>query len=233
MIGHGRGWCIASGSGLALVAAIAVLAAAGCGDGHQYPEGFAAKAALDEKGYVAAEAAKSGKKPGDASTRPADSAATPSSSQSARAGSDSSGFGEVAEAPREALAPPAGNASPSEVEETGQEAVASVVEELRLPPPPPVPVSDGTEPYQTLARDRKFAEFRSKAARYVQLKKQLLPYGRKLAEGTATPAERALHNRIEIAMAAEFKPLNAYLWDSRWTEADRAAMGWILFVKPD
>ena len=47
------------------------------------------------------------------------------------------------------------------------------------------------------------------------------------------PEERARHNRIEEAMAQEFRPLNAYLWDDRWTEEDRAAMGWILFVPPE
>ena len=108
-----------------------------------------------------------------------------------------------------------------------------VAEELSLPSPPPVAETPGEEPYQKLARDRKFDEFRRKAARYVQLKKQLFPLGRKLADGSATTAERALHNRLEDAIAVEFKPLNRYLWDERWTEADRAAMGWILFVKPD
>ena len=29
-------------------------------------------------------------------------------------------------------------------------------------------------------------------------------------------------------MEAEFPRLNRYMWDDRWTEQDRAAMGWIL-----
>ncbi len=110
---------------------------------------------------------------------------------------------------------------------------ARIVEELKLPPPPPTVVIGGEEPYKKHAQHPKFEEFRRKAGRYIQLKRQLLPLGRKLADGTATPDERARHNRIEDAMAQEFRPLNAYLWDDRWTEEDRAAMGWILFVPPE
>jgi hypothetical protein len=110
---------------------------------------------------------------------------------------------------------------------------AAIVEELKLPPPPPTVVIGGEEPYKQHAQHPKFEEFRRKAGRYIQLKRQLLPLGRKLAEGTATAEERARHNRIEEAMAEEFRPLNAYLWDDRWTEEDRAAMGWILFVPPE
>jgi hypothetical protein len=66
------------------------------------------------------------------------------------------------------------------------------------------------------------------AARYIQLRAELLPYGRKLADGTASAEERRIHNRLEDAMALEFRRLNAYMWDDRWSEEDRAAMGWIL-----
>jgi hypothetical protein len=54
-----------------------------------------------------------------------------------------------------------------------------------------------------------------------------LPTARRL------PRSATLHNRLKDAIAVEFKPLNRYLWDERWSEADRAAMGWILFVRPD
>jgi hypothetical protein len=108
-----------------------------------------------------------------------------------------------------------------------------VIQELALPSPPPVEPTAGDEPYQKLARDRKFDEFRRMSARYVQLKRQLLPLGRKLAEGVASPSERALHTRIEDAIAVEFPRLNRYIWEDRWSEQDRAAMGWILFVTPE
>ena len=111
--------------------------------------------------------------------------------------------------------------------------VKQVAQELGLPTPPAVPEKPGDASYQKLARDRKFDEFRRMAARYVQLKRSLLPYGEKLAQGVATPEERALHNRIEDAMAVEYPRLNRYIWQDRWTDDDRAAMGWIMSVQPD
>ena len=41
------------------------------------------------------------------------------------------------------------------------------------------------------------------SARYLQFKSQLLPYGKKLADGTSTAADRAMHAKIEKAMEAE------------------------------
>ena len=88
---------------------------------------------------------------------------------------------------------------------------------------------DGEEPFQQAARSSKFDSFRSMSVRYIQLRAELLPYGKKLADGVATPEERRVHNRIEEAMGAEFRRLNRYMWDNRWTDEDRAAMGWILY----
>jgi len=103
------------------------------------------------------------------------------------------------------------------------------VRELNLPAPAEVKIVAGDEPYKKLAQDGKFKQFRSMSARYVQISKELLPYGRKLADGTATDADRATHLRLERAADKAFRPLNRYMWDDRWTEADRAAMGWILY----
>jgi len=205
---------------IAIASAAPLLGAAGCGDGHDYPKGFAEKAALDEKAYLAAEATKpSGGAAAKAATlnQPTAAAPVPATPEAQPPVADA-----APEEPRGGAAPPA-----------ARQDVEAVVAELQLPAPAPVVAAEGEEPYQKHARDRKFDEFRRKAARYVQLKKQLLPFGKKLAAGTATPEERAIHNRLEDAIAVEFKPLNLYLWDDRWSEADRAAMGWILFVKPD
>lgn len=92
-----------------------------------------------------------------------------------------------------------------------------------------VVVAPGEEPYQKLARDRKFDEFRRRSAPFVELSADMLPLGEKLADGSATAEERAEYFRLEKRADQLFKPLNAYMWNERWTEADRAAMGWILY----
>jgi hypothetical protein len=195
--------------------------------------------ALDEAASKAQEGAKAAQSAATAVKPAAPKPAAPASA-TARAEEDNSKASAIAEATA-TEAPQAPDAAETGLFEpdgftpsaTGRSIVNAVTAELSLPAPAPVPEAAGEEPYQKHARDRKFDEFRRKAARYVQLKKQLLPLGRTLADGTATPAERTLHNRLKDAIAVEFKPLNRYLWDERWSEADRAAMGWILFVRPD
>lgn len=222
---------------LSLCSLSAVLVAGGCGDDRNYQSGFTDAAALDEDDYKAQEAAKAQAASTAKPAAPASAAAAATPRSVGREASAESAIAEATGTDAMGVEDPASTEmfepdgfTPSE---TGRRIVGSVTAELSLPEPPPVAEAPGEEPYQKHARDRRFDEFRRKAARYVQLKKQLLPLGRKLADGTATPAERALHNRLEDAIAVEFKPLNRYLWDERWTEADRAAMGWILFVKPD
>ena len=92
-----------------------------------------------------------------------------------------------------------------------------------------VVVAPGEEPYQKLARDRKFDEFRRRCAPFVELSAEMLPLGEKLADGSATAEERAEYFRLEKRADQLFKPLNAYMWNERWSEEDRAAMGWILY----
>ena len=104
-----------------------------------------------------------------------------------------------------------------------------VARELRLPAAPEVTVPAGEEPHQKHARDPRFEGFRRMSARFIQLRREMLPYGRKLADGTATPEDRRIHDRLQDASDQEFKRLNAYMWDDRWSDDDRAAMGWILF----
>lgn len=222
---------------LALASLSAALAAGGCGDDRNYQPGFTDQAALDEDAYKAAEAAKANGTP--VAPKPVAPAPSPSSDpQTPSASVDAASA--IAEATGTAATAQAETARPELFESdgvtpsaAGRSIVNAVVAELALPAPPPVAEAPGEESYQKHARDRRFDEFRRKVARYAQLKKALLPLGRKLADGTATPAERALHNRLEDAIAVEFKPINRYMWDDRWSESDRAAMGWILFVKPD
>lgn len=232
-----RGWTLLACSPLA-----AALVVGGCGENRNYQAGFAESAALDEEGYKAAEAAKATKSAQAANAAKAGAAtaapkpAAPAASAAPAPSTDDAAA--VADGDAEPAAPSGGDGGLFESDgitpsDAGRRAVQSVVTELSLPAPPPVAEAAGDESFQKLARDRKFDEFRRKAARYVQLKRELLPLGRKLADGTATPEERALHNRLEEAIAVEFKPLNRYLWDERWSDSDRAAMGWILFVKPD
>jgi len=92
-----------------------------------------------------------------------------------------------------------------------------------------VVVAPGEEPYQKLAREKKFDEFRRRCAPFVELSAEMLPLGAKLADGSATAEERAEYFRMEKRADQLFKPLNAYMWNERWTEQDRAAMGWILY----
>lgn len=241
--------------------ALSAFAAGGCGEDRGYPAGFAANAARGEEEYKRSIGEKPADAPmpagrGATNKKPA-GADAPGGAEArgridARAAQDSGDGRWDSTAARAAMTATdsggvddrAADSAASGARDTfesdgvtpsaeGRRVVESLVAELSLPAPPAVAVGAGDEPYQRAARDRRFDEFRAKAARYVQLKKKLLPLGKKLADGIATPEERALHNRIEDALAVEFKPLNAYLWDSRWTEADRAAMGWILFVKPE
>ena len=116
-------------------------------------------------------------------------------------------------------------------EDSATQAVAvsqSIVTELKLPEPPAVVVVDGEAEFQKLASNRKFDDFRRMCARYIQLKGELLPYGVKMADGVSTAEDRATHAKIERAMEGEFPRINRYMWNDRWTELDRAAMGWIL-----
>lgn len=227
---------------LALASLSAALAAGGCGDDRNYQSGFTEQAALDEDAYKAAEAAKANgmpvaskpvaPKPVAPAPSPSSDPQTPSASlDAASAIAEATGTAETAQA--ETTRPELFESDGVTPSAAGRSIVNAVVAELALPAPPPVAEAPGEESYQKHARDRRFDEFRRKVARYAQLKKALLPLGRKLADGTATPAERTLHNRLEDAIAVEFKPINRYMWDDRWSESDRAAMGWILFVKPD
>jgi hypothetical protein len=207
----------------------------GCGDDRNYPDDFAARAAMDEKAYVAAEAARAAAAP---TMAPSSQAAAPAPLAPVASADDAQRIEESSGARSE----DARGSAPDGSEETAGGAdpndpdprvVEQVAQELGLPTPPAVPEKPGDASYQKLARDRKFDEFRRMAARYVQLKRSLLPYGEKLAQGVATPEERALHNRIEDAMAVEYPRLNRYIWQDRWTDDDRAAMGWIMSVQPD
>jgi hypothetical protein len=200
------------------------IALSGCSD-RDFPEGFEAQAARDESAFGEASA------PASAAPR----APSLSGGGASAGGGENGGYAATDATIADAAS---GSASAETTEADSFEAVrrattAAIVEELKLPPPPPAAVVGGEEPYKQHAQHPRFEEFRRKAGRYIQLKRQLLPLGKKLADGTATPEERARHNRIEEAMAQEFRPLNAYLWDDRWTEEDRAAMGWILFVPPE
>jgi hypothetical protein len=230
----------------ALVCSVSLLSAAlaGCGDGHEYPAGFAEQAARDEAWFKAQEEAQAAEQQKVAAAGGASKAGAVAPP---RAPIGSAGAaGGAAEAPASAAA--AADETPADAAPVGDAAVAdaaptdapsaeeaaaaresrAIVQDLRLPPPPAVQVADGEEPFMKLAKDRKFDEFRRVCARYVQLKRELLPYGERIASGESTAADRAVHAKIERAMEGEFPRLNRYMWDDRWTELDRAAMGWIL-----
>jgi len=189
---------------------------AGCGDDHSYPAGFEAQAARDESYFNAQAAAKSGADP-EIPTAAPDGQGAPRAAAGLMGAPRNADFG---------VPPAEGDAF-----EAAPEAVAAqeqVIAELKLSDPPAVKVVDGEEAFQKLAKDRKFDAFRRMCARYLQLKRELMPYGQKLADGTSTAEDRAMHAKIEKAMEAEFPRINRYLWKEGWSEEDRAAMGWIL-----
>jgi hypothetical protein len=196
-----------------LLAGAALLPLAGCGDGHEYPAGFEAQAARGEAAF-------------QSSSSSGGAAADPVQPDAPSAGSSGAAAG-VMGAPRaDAELPPE---VPTEAAaQAAAVASASIIVELGLPAPPPVTVAEGEEPFQKLAKDRKFDEFRRMCGRYLQLKRELLPYGQRLADGSSTAEDRAKHAKIERAMEGEFPRINRYMWDDRWSELDRAAMGWIL-----
>jgi len=198
-----------------IVACVAgALLLAGCGDDHSYPDGFAAQAAREESDFVQAPTP-SGADPdlGAATSAPSAPRAAAGMMGAPRAGND---------------APPPVDAPEVSPEVEAVTIANEVVKELGLPAASPAEVVDGTEAFQKLAKDKKFDDFRRICGRYLQLKAALLPYGKKLADGVSTADDRAMHAKIEKAMEAEFPRINRYMWDDRWSESDRAAMGWIL-----
>ncbi|MEY5031847.1 MAG: hypothetical protein RL354_878 [Planctomycetota bacterium] len=234
----------------ALVCSVSLLSAVlvGCGDGHEYPAGFAEQAARDEAWFKAqeeAQAAEQQKVAAAGGASKAGAVAPPrapigsagAAGSAADAGASISDASSASDTGSPDASPADGTAADASAGELGaasaEEAEAvresrAIVRDLRLPPPPAVTVADGEEPFMKLAKDRKFDEFRRMCARYLQLKRELLPYGERLASGESTAEDRAIHAKIERAMEGEFPRINRYMWDDRWTELDRAAMGWIL-----
>ena len=213
----------------------------GCDDGHEYPSGFAEQAARDEAWFKAQdEAQKAEQKPQQAAARsgqvappraPIGSAGAAGSAGSAVDAPPALAAGDGADAASAAASDVAADPDVSAEVAAEKAAVAEsrrIIADLGLPAPPPVEVAEGEEPFMKLAKERRFDEFRRMSARYVQLKRELLPYGERIASGESTAADRAVHAKIERAMEGEFPRLNRYMWDDRWTELDRAAMGWIL-----
>jgi hypothetical protein len=225
---------------LSLVAALG-----GCGDGHEYPSGFAEQAARDEAWFKAQEEAqKAEQKPQQAAARSGQVAPPRAPIGSAGAAGSAGSAGDAAvDAPPALAAGDAADTASAAASDIAADADVSaevaaenaavaesrrIITDLGLPTPPPVEVAEGEEPFMKLAKERRFDEFRRMSARYVQLKRELLPYGERIASGESTAADRAVHAKIERAMEGEFPRLNRYMWDDRWTELDRAAMGWIL-----
>jgi len=120
-------------------------------------------------------------------------------------------------------------ASVAEADRATAALVASVTKDLKLGPADAVATPAGDAPHQLRAQDRRFDAFRAECARYHQLRKALLPYGQKLADGAATPDERRQHDRIEAAAKAEQQRLSRMMWRGGLTADDRAAMSWIMF----
>jgi hypothetical protein len=197
----------------ALIAVVGgVLMGVGCEEKRNLPQGFLAEAA----------------KEGPAASNSGGAEASGAAAAPMGPNSGPNGFRAAASAPDMSVGGPT-----SETPEIDDAAATAMVEELaselKLPPLAEAAVAPGEEEFQKAARSSKYDTFRSMAVRYIQLRAELLPYGKKLAEGAATPEERRVHNRIEDAMAVEFRRLNRYMWDSRWNDQDRAAMGWILY----
>jgi len=204
-------------AGTGAVAVLSLLALTGCEEKRNFPAGFE-EAAAQGAPAEASTAARPGASLGGAGGSAGGSArgdAPPDAPPNAARDAASPAAEAVADAP-DAPPPPVVTAE-------------DVARELRLPAAPEVAVPEGEEPHQKHARDPRFEGFRRMSARFIQLRREMLPYGRKLADGTATPADRRIHDRLQDASDQEFKRLNAYMWDDRWSDDDRAAMGWILF----
>ena len=199
---------------------IIIAMAAGCSDERGLPPGFLERAAQP------------------APTTGTSSVSSPSDDPSrgsapdvagAGDGSDAQAMADLAEPPP--LTGPAADDPAAVAAADGAAAamVASVTKGLGLGPAPAVSTPAGDAPHQKLAQDRRFDGFRAECARYHQLRKALLPYGQKLADGAATPADRREHDRIEAAAKAEQQRLSRMMWRGGLGPEDRAAMSWILF----
>jgi hypothetical protein len=120
-------------------------------------------------------------------------------------------------------------ASIAEADQATERLVAAVASDLSLGPAPVTQTPTGSEPFKQRAQEPRFDAFRSACGRYHQLRRALLPFGERLASGTATPAERRDHDRLEQAAKAEQQRLSRMLWRPGITSDDRAAMSWIMF----
>ena len=198
---------------------LTVLAAA-CSDERGLPPGFLERAAQS----VPTDAASAESSPSDEPSR----GGAPDAAGAAD-GFDAQATADLTEPP--ALTGPAADdpASVAAADRASAAMVASVTKELGLGPAPAVATPAGHAPHQLLAQDRRFDTFRAECARYHQLRKALLPYGQKLADGAATPDDRRAHDRIEAASKAEQQRLSRMMWRSGLTAEDRAAMSWIMF----
>ncbi|MBL9118910.1 MAG: hypothetical protein JNL80_03220 [Phycisphaerae bacterium] len=73
--------------------------------------------------------------------------------------------------------------------------------------------------------DPRFSEFRTLAKPYLEVVAQMRPYDEQFAAGTITEEERAAYWELDGRKTKAWAAIHAHMFASRFTKADRKAMG--------
>ena len=112
----------------------------------------------------------------------------------------------------------------------GEAAPAAPASEVVAPPTnsPDAPPPPSIDRVRQHAASKRFDEIRGMSKRYRELQRELRVLSERLSQGV-TDADRARYLRLEKEAEAEWPRLRAYMWNERWSEFDRAAMGLIIY----
>jgi len=122
------------------------------------------------------------------------------------------------------VAPPKQYDTPSEAPPTAPSS-GVVSPPTNSPEGPAAPSIDRVREH---AATKRFDEIRGMSRRFREIQRELRVLGERLSQGV-TEADRARYIRLETDAESEWPRLRSYMWDERWSEFDRAAMGIIIY----
>jgi len=93
---------------------------------------------------------------------------------------------------------------------------------------PNAPAAPPIDEVRRHAASKRFDEIRAMSKRFRDLQRELRALGERLAQGP-NEADQKRYARLEKEAEGEWPRLRAYIWDDRWSEFDRAAMGLVIY----